>query len=120
MVSRIQEWAAEQWFNGPDGGTPITADRLDRIEEQVEGITLDLNALPSADVLDEHVRDVVNASIAQGANVTVVVNDAADTVTIGSPLSVISDEVDNIKVLTQAAYDALTPKAATTLYVIVG
>lgn len=45
-IQRVQEWAAEQWFNGPQGGTPITAERLDRVEEQIEALTIALNAVP--------------------------------------------------------------------------
>lgn len=45
MTSRIQEWAAEQWFNGPEGGTPIMAERLNNIENQIEGLTQDMNTL---------------------------------------------------------------------------
>lgn len=79
-TNRIQEWAAEQWFNKPNTTTPITAERLDRIEQQVEGLTQDLN----------------------------------DNFLESAP------EIQKIVRITQAAYDALTPKVATTLYVVVG
>lgn len=46
MVLRIQEWAAQQWFNGPQGGTPITDVRLNNIEAQVEALTNAVNTIP--------------------------------------------------------------------------
>lgn len=63
MVSRIQEWAAEQWFNGPQGGTPITAERLNNIETQIEGITDDLNTLYlESETITQAAYDALGAS----------------------------------------------------------
>lgn len=82
-MSRIVDWVAQPWLNGALGNTPITAERLNNIESQVEGITVDINNLAS-----EYIP--------------------------------VTPDIQVITKMTQAAYDALTPKVATTLYVIVG
>lgn len=80
MVSRIQEWAAEQWFNDPVGGTPITAERLNNIENQVEGITLDLNTELGGRLSASALSATITAAlgnVADPANVAALLADAA-------------------------------------------
>jgi hypothetical protein len=70
------------WADRVEGGTPITATQLNRIEQGVE--TID------------------------------------DRVTALEDTAVTSTTITKMVKLTKAAYDALTPPNATTLYVIVG
>lgn len=130
MTNRIQEWVAEQWFNKQPGGTPITAERLTRIEEQIEGITLDMNAEDTAPEVTsvngetgDVVLDIAFPVSSVNSETGAVVLDAAD---VGAAPAVHNHDaayipkgdITAIDVLTQTEYDAIDPKVATTLYVI--
>lgn len=142
MTSRIQEWVAEQWFNKQPGGTPITAERLNRIEAQVQGVTEDLNVVDtqlfdagtSADgamaaaaaAQADADAALVNAAAADAKAVAAQADaDAADVKATAAQTAAdaaipSTADIQDIVKITQAAYDALAPKVATTLYVIVG
>lgn len=87
-------FTVKDWKDYPDTTTPINAAALEDVEDRLSDYTDSEIATHSADTTSVH-------GISNTANL------------------VASTSVDDIVVLTQAAYNALTP-AATTLYVISG
>lgn len=82
-------YAKQTWVNAPATTSPLSAERLNYIESGIEtaqatGESANTNAnsrlLTSA--APELIRDTMGTALVAGANITIAVNDAADTITI--------------------------------------
>jgi hypothetical protein len=65
---------------------------------------------PPGGYTDENARDAIGSALTAGGGIDITVNDGADTITVAT-------EVQHVLLADQAAYDALTPDAATIYYI---
>lgn len=105
-------------------GNAGTATRL-QTARTINGVSFDgsANITIAASFDAEGARDAIGAALVAGNSISVIVNDASDTITIGSTLA---NPVDGDGTITkivrksQAEYNAIPTKDPNTFYVIVG
>lgn len=77
-------YTPQTWANKPATSTPVTADRLTYIETGIQGAAATADAALPLAAAAELIRDTIGAALVAGAGVSIVVNDAGDTITINS------------------------------------
>jgi hypothetical protein len=114
-------YVKQAWANGSAGGTPITAERLGYIETGVD-VAHDLAEAAQADAdLAQTAAAAAQTDADAAAAAAAAAQADADTAAAAAGAAIPrTADIQNIVKITQAAYDALTPPVASTLYIIQG
>jgi len=103
------------WVAFPSTSTPVTAAKLNNIENGIEATAIVADAALAASAAPELIRDTMGTALVAGTNVTITPNDVGDTITIAATAGSAPDATTGSKGVVQLAGDLGGTAAAPTV-----